>query len=69
MTDYAVYLRIGSEYRPMTRKDRLLGSLVITIENNEPLGSHRHVQMVELRIGDALIPGWKQWKDHVPVTS
>ena len=41
----------------MTRKDRLLGNRVITVENNEPLISHRHVQLFELRIGDALVPG------------
>ena len=57
MTDDAVYLRIGSEFWPMTRKDRLLGSRVLTVNNNEPPSSHRHVQLVELMIGDALIPG------------
>ena len=57
MTDDAVYLRIGSEYWPVTRKDRFLGSRVITGKNNEPLRSQRHVQLVELTIGDTLIPG------------
>ena len=41
----------------MPREDRLLGSRVITVENNELLSSQRHVQLVELKIGDALIRG------------
>ena len=57
MTDDAVYLYIGSEYWPMTKKGGLQESRVLTVENNEPSSSHRHVPLVELRIGGALFHG------------